>query len=1191
MLSNVLIRFGPLLMLLGAVCRHCIVTAGRFDGCGQGWINYKDSCYLLAQSNITWSEARSKCLQESAELTSIHSLEENEFITSLLPNNYKFWIGLESLMSKKDHRWTDNSSINVFGFDVWSKILWKLSPGLCVYIESKTGYWKTSGCQYISDSGYICKRHKYNEPVDTQTKYSVICTKGSPRTCCTLYKERKPWEEAQRFCKEQNQKLVTITDRPTLVHLMTNVEADSMSIWTGLEFYNDSFLMNSRKIQDPYPWISGEHRKLTISGCVALKSFVWETQDCKTSLPFLCEERQYTSSDITALRMSTNTVTPSLLSTDFIQGLKPLLDTTTKQILPDADKDNAVELEKVYFKSSAIRKDRSLVLGSCLFGWVQRNNYCYKVITTKESWHGARQHCESLGANLPSIHSKAENDILISLMKQDSLWGLWIGLHDSSKETKFEWTDRTLLDFTFWSQNEPNGLTVSEDCVELRLDGDWNDNNCNTIRPYVCVAKLGSTFIPTLIITTEAPRCAEKDWLYHGGFCYYVSIDQKTWSQSQDVCRNKGAELISLHSEDENNFLLYQLSKRDIGDHTLYWLGLNTLNQSYYKWSDGSPVDYVAWQGGIEPKTVTNKCVITKTEHVLWSTSVCHSLYRYICKVQMNSLGRISTTEQIKFVCPEGFTGREESDRCFYIGGLGNQAGLTWYDAKEACREMSSQTVVQIASIRDAKEQAFLNLLMDGYAVNAWIGLEFVSSQVPRFWEDDSPVTYGNWPKIHKLLNNELFKTNYQRDYCVYFLGEISFAMFGEWILGHCDSKKAYICQTNKVPRPYREDTRSKFPYTPTTATKVPKSTYNTEKCPEKFQKFHTFCYLVVSQLETWDEARTSCRARGADLAKMEHILQLSKMTLLLADYGVKKPAWIGIKQVSGSRFEWTDQAQVRKFFWTDDKVLNETANNTKPFCVSLSASGWISSDCREKLPYICQTKLEVRPTATVPLHYNQTLCKDGKSVQHGDYCYLMRKDQVSWPEADHVCKQLGMQLVSIRSNSEVEFLVNETQQMFENLYYWIGLVSYENGSFHWNDGSFMTYTNWAEDTPVMLDSPEEMCVVMDSYKGRWHPVDCLTELPGYICSSYSKNVGMLSSHISGGLIAAIVMAALFACCLILMTTVLVIRKRRRLSRFDHPWHRNGDSSANAAYDCSNLCDDRDIVVCNVDTNMYVTYK
>ncbi|KAI8778034.1 secretory phospholipase A2 receptor, partial [Biomphalaria glabrata] len=54
------------------------------------------------------------------------------------------------------------------------------------------------------------------------------------------------------------------------------------------------------------------------------------------------------------------------------------------------------------------------------------------------------------------------------------------------------------------------------------------------------------------------PRCAESGWLYHGGFCYFISDETKTWSEAQDVCRNKGAELVSVHSQDENNFLLYQ---------------------------------------------------------------------------------------------------------------------------------------------------------------------------------------------------------------------------------------------------------------------------------------------------------------------------------------------------------------------------------------------------------------------------------------------------------------------------------------------------------------------------------------------------------------------------------------------------------------------------------------------------------
>ncbi|KAK6969997.1 C-type mannose receptor 2, partial [Biomphalaria glabrata] len=210
--SNAVHRYSQLLVILGLVCSHFSGATGRYDSCGQGWIQYKNYCYLLVQSNLTWSEAKSKCLQRSSELTSINSQEENQFIFSRLPKYSRFWIGLESLKPWKDNHWTDNSSLNYLGFSVWSEVLWKLSSGLCVYIEEKSGDWKTSNCQCISDMGYICKRHVNNEPVDTQSQFKVACTEESSRTCYTLYTESRPREEAQRLCREQNQNLVTITD-------------------------------------------------------------------------------------------------------------------------------------------------------------------------------------------------------------------------------------------------------------------------------------------------------------------------------------------------------------------------------------------------------------------------------------------------------------------------------------------------------------------------------------------------------------------------------------------------------------------------------------------------------------------------------------------------------------------------------------------------------------------------------------------------------------------------------------------------------------------------------------------------------------------------------------------------------------------------------------------------------------------
>uniref|UniRef100_A0A2C9LN14 C-type lectin domain-containing protein n=1 Tax=Biomphalaria glabrata TaxID=6526 RepID=A0A2C9LN14_BIOGL len=68
-------------------------------------------------------------------------------------------------------------------------------------------------------------------------------------------------------------------------------------------------------------------------------------------------------------------------------------------------------------------------------------------------------------------------------------------------------------------------------------------------------------------VVSSPPTCTDRGWIDHVGYCYYVSSDEANWITAQDVCRNKGAELVSVHSEDENNFLLTLSDKG-------YWIGL-----------------------------------------------------------------------------------------------------------------------------------------------------------------------------------------------------------------------------------------------------------------------------------------------------------------------------------------------------------------------------------------------------------------------------------------------------------------------------------------------------------------------------------------------------------------------------------------------------------------------------------------
>ncbi|XP_072021026.1 uncharacterized protein [Amphiura filiformis] len=148
------------------------------------------------------------------------------------------------------------------------------------------------------------------------------------------------------------------------------------------------------------------------------------------------------------------------------------------------------------------------VCGSCEPNWVVNDGYCYFISTgssrTGLSFHAAQRACQSMGAELTSIHSEAENDFIYQLMETRGKRIVWTGLHDTSREGSFEWTDGTPLDYSNWKSGEPNDSGFGEDCVDMSsyavVNGQsWNDNNCSVSYPYTC--KRGGTVCPEDIET------------------------------------------------------------------------------------------------------------------------------------------------------------------------------------------------------------------------------------------------------------------------------------------------------------------------------------------------------------------------------------------------------------------------------------------------------------------------------------------------------------------------------------------------------------------------------------------------------------------------------------------------------------------------------------------------------------------
>ncbi|KAL9961213.1 hypothetical protein ACROYT_G030116 [Oculina patagonica] len=123
----------------------------------------------------------------------------------------------------------------------------------------------------------------------------------------------------------------------------------------------------------------------------------------------------------------------------------------------------------------------------CGDDWTYFKGYCYRQVSSCDSWSGSRGTCATFGANLPSIHSQEENVYVQSLHGGEHSW---LGLSDINTEGTFVWSDGTPFDFHYWAKHQPNNFH-NEDCVHTLgfLQGhkyEWNDVNCTDCHRFTC---------------------------------------------------------------------------------------------------------------------------------------------------------------------------------------------------------------------------------------------------------------------------------------------------------------------------------------------------------------------------------------------------------------------------------------------------------------------------------------------------------------------------------------------------------------------------------------------------------------------------------------------------------------------------------------------------------------------------------
>ncbi|KAM7392700.1 hypothetical protein PAMA_007697 [Pampus argenteus] len=413
--------------------------------CPAGWMRFKNKCFMFKGKKndikANWSYARSWCKDQGGELAIIDDQYENDFVSSYLKDlELPTWIGLSDQLQENQYAWSDGVSPVLY--TNWNNNEPNNAGGAehCVTITHNhlvSGKWNDDACH--KDQSFVCymKKSSSIDPVPTQSS----CPAGYISwylNCYKLVEEPATWDAAQTACQQEGGNLASIDmsyDQAFVAGVVIQGKADA---WIGLRRKDDG----SYTWTDGWPvfftqWGPGEPSNIKDEGCVSMhasRAFhgTWNDTKCDQAKPYICK----------------------------ISSEKP--------------------------PSTPAPGD-----GKCLQFWMPYGQYCYYVYNGQEgfTWPTSQHYCQSVRAELVSIHSRAEVEFIRNL-NYTKRHNIWIGL-TRDRNFGWGWTDLTSLGFLNWAQGEPNtaghhGDASEENCVEMYDDGRWNDNNCLQKRGFAC---------------------------------------------------------------------------------------------------------------------------------------------------------------------------------------------------------------------------------------------------------------------------------------------------------------------------------------------------------------------------------------------------------------------------------------------------------------------------------------------------------------------------------------------------------------------------------------------------------------------------------------------------------------------------------------------------------------------------------
>ncbi|XP_033842144.1 galactose-specific lectin nattectin-like [Periophthalmus magnuspinnatus] len=144
----------------------------------------------------------------------------------------------------------------------------------------------------------------------------------------------------------------------------------------------------------------------------------------------------------------------------------------------------------------------------------------------------------------------------------------------------------------------------------------------------------------TIPAVTSAPPVAGGDqgcpdgWTRFESRCFKFFNEKKSWINAEKICHSLGANLPSIHSLEQNRFIMDMIVK-STGTNSPTWLGgTDAVEEGKWLWSDGSVWDFTHWPpSGSQPDNAAGKehCLMMNWDATFWNDAPNSWSLVYIC--------------------------------------------------------------------------------------------------------------------------------------------------------------------------------------------------------------------------------------------------------------------------------------------------------------------------------------------------------------------------------------------------------------------------------------------------------------------------------------------------------------------------------------------------------------------------------